>query len=159
MPGYDNSRPVQVYFHDLDALGMVHHAYYAILLERAWWPFWADRGYSPRSPDALQVIREMTVSYYFPITEVGEVSVELWVNRVGKTSADFRFAIRSADKTVLHAEGKRVSVRLDAKTHRPAPWGDEARRDMTALIRPSDSGDQPGAAVGGRTSDTLLRTW
>jgi acyl-CoA thioester hydrolase len=96
----------------------------------------------------------MTVSYHAPIRELGEVSVDLWVDRVGKTSADFRFAIRSADKTVLHAEGKRVSVRLDAKTHRPAPWSDEVRRDLTALIRPSDSGDEPGAAIGGRTPDT-----
>lgn len=133
---------------------MVNHAYYALLLGRAWWPFWAERGYSPHSPDAQQVIREITVSYYAPITEVGEVSVELWVNRVGRTSADFRFAIRSADKTVLHAEGRRVSVRLDPKTHRPVPWSDEARRDMVALIRPSDPGDEPGAADGGRTSHT-----
>ena len=76
----------------------------------------------------------MAVSCYIPITEVGEVSVELWVNPVGKTSADFGFAVRSADNTVLHAEGKRVSVRVDAKTHRPTPWGDDARRDMLALI-------------------------
>jgi hypothetical protein len=96
----------------------------------------------------------MTVSYYAPITELGEVSVDLWVNRVGKTSADFRFAIRSADKTVLHAEGKRVSVRLDPKTHRPTPWSDEARREMIALIPASDLGDEPGAAVGGPASDT-----
>ena len=154
MPQCDNSRVVQVHFNDLDALGMVHHAYYAILLDRAWTPFWTERGYSRHSPDAQQVIREITVSYYVPIREPGEVSVDLWVNRVGKTSADFRFAIRSADKTVLHAEGKRVSVRLDAKTHRPTPWSDEARREMTALIRPSDPGDEPGAAVSGRTSDT-----
>lgn len=154
MPQHDNSQPVQVYFNDLDAFGMVHHAYYAILLERAWWPFWAERGYSPHSPDAQQVIREITVTYYVPIREPGEVSVELWVNRVGKTSADFRFAVRSADKTVLHAEGKRVSVRLDAVTHRPAPWSDQARKDITALIRLEDSGDEPGAAVDGRTPDT-----
>ena len=96
----------------------------------------------------------MTVSYYAPITELGEVSVELWVNRVGKTSVDFRFAIRSADKTVLHAEGRRVSVRLDPKTHRPTPWSDEARRDMIALIPTSDLGDEPGAAVGGPAADT-----
>ena len=51
----------------------------------------------------------------------------IYESRVGKTSADFRFAIRSADKTVLHAEGKRVSVRLDAKTRRPTPWSDQAR--------------------------------
>jgi hypothetical protein len=30
-----------------------------------------------------------------------------------------RIAIRSADKAVLHAEGKRVSVRLDPKAPRP----------------------------------------
>jgi hypothetical protein len=109
-------------------------------------------------PDAQQVIREMTVTYYAPIREAGEVSVELWVNRVGKTSADFRFAIRSADKTVLHAEGRRESVRFDAKTRRPAPWSEEARSDMTALIRPPDSGDEPGAAVDGRTAGTAPKS-
>jgi acyl-CoA thioester hydrolase len=109
--------------------------------------FWANRGYSRHSPDAQQVIREMTISYHTPITELGEVSVELWVERVGRTSADFRFAIRSADNAVLHAEGRRVSVRLDPKTHRPAPWSDEVRRVMTALIRRAGQGPGPGQDV------------
>jgi acyl-CoA thioesterase FadM len=42
-----DSQPVQVYFNDLDAFGMVNHAYYAVLIDRAWWPFRAQ-GLSPR---------------------------------------------------------------------------------------------------------------
>jgi acyl-CoA thioester hydrolase len=68
MPQNDNSQPVQVYFNDLDAFGVVNHAYYAVLLDRAWWPFWAERGYSRHSPDAQQVIRQITVSYHVPIS-------------------------------------------------------------------------------------------
>jgi acyl-CoA thioester hydrolase len=145
---HDNSRPVQVHFTDLDAFGMVYHGYYAMIIDRAWMPFWTDRGYDYRSPDALQAVREMTVSYYFPIIEVGEVSVELWINRVGNTSADTGFAIRSVDKTVLHAEGRRVTVHIDANTLRPTPWSDRVRRDISALMRPQDSDDELGAAVG-----------
>jgi acyl-CoA thioester hydrolase len=147
---HDNSWPIQVYFNDLDAFGMVYHGYYMMLIDRAWMPFWTDRGYDSRSPDALQAVREMTVSYNFPIIEVGEVSVELWINRVGNTSADMGFAIRSADKTVLHAEDRRITVHIDANTLRPAPWSDRVRRDITALMRPPDSDVELGAAVGSR---------
>lgn len=144
-----NYQQVPVHFTDLDALGMVHYAYYGVLVERAWIPFWARRGYSRHSPDAFHVIKNLTISYYAPITEVGEVSVELWVNHLGRTSADFGFAIRSADQAVLHAEGRRVCVHLEPQSLRPAPWSDAARDDMSALMRVPDHGDESASFING----------
>jgi acyl-CoA thioester hydrolase len=136
LPPNSQSRPVPVYFSDLDALGMVNHAHFPVLFERAWTEFWMERGYTLDSPDALQVVRAISMTYYAPIRTVGPVTVVLWVNRVGQTSVDFGFAVRSADQAVLHAEGSRVSVRLDPGTLRPTAWTEETRKDLMSLVAP-----------------------
>jgi hypothetical protein len=60
------------------------------------------------------------------------------------------------NETVLHAEGRRITVHIDANTLRPAPWSDRVRRDITALMRPQDSDGELGAAVGSRGAQAEL---
>jgi acyl-CoA thioester hydrolase len=138
---------VDVYFDDLDAFGMVHNAKYAVLHERAWQRFWMEYGHDIRSPDGRQITRVLTVDYYLPICAPDRVTVVLWVNRVGRTSADCGFAVRSADGQVLHAEGRRVIIRIDPVTHRPAPWTDAGRRILLGLTCPADARSEEGPAA------------
>lgn len=42
---YGHIEPIAVYFDDLDAMGIVHNARYAVLLERAVTPYWTERGH------------------------------------------------------------------------------------------------------------------
>jgi acyl-CoA thioester hydrolase len=136
IPETGQSRTVGVILSDLDALGMVHHLRYPLLFERAFTEYWAERGYTWNSPDAFQVTKTITLTYYAPIREVAPVAVTMWVNHVGRTSVDYGFAVRSEDLAVLHATGSRVTVHLDPATGTPAPWTDQGRADMTALARP-----------------------
>jgi acyl-CoA thioester hydrolase len=130
---------VPVHFEDLDAMGIVHNARYVLLLERALSAYWTRAGW-PFSPgevgfeDALFVVREFSITYHAPITKAGEIGVELWLERLGSSSATYGFRVVSPDRTVLHAEGRRVQVRLDPQTLRPARIGDDIRAACEPLL-------------------------
>jgi acyl-CoA thioester hydrolase len=86
--------------------------------------------------DALGVVvREFAITYHVPITRVGPVHVQLWIDHLGRTSAVYGFRVLSQDETVTHAEGRRVQVRLDPATLRPAVIGPELRAASRPLQR------------------------
>jgi acyl-CoA thioester hydrolase len=132
-----------VYFDDLDAQGVLHNARYAVLVERAITVWWASRGVSfaggrPTTPDAFNVVRDYGVTFHAPVRGTGEIGLHFWIERLGRTSADYRFRVLSADGATVHAEGRRVNVRVDPATGRPAPWTDDGRALAALLLRGSD---------------------
>jgi acyl-CoA thioester hydrolase len=129
-----------VHFDDLDAMGVLHNARYAVLMERAVVLWWAERGVSfsggrPTTPDAFNVVREYAITFHRPVRGTGEIGVHFWLERMGTTSADYRFRVTSIDGATVYAEGRRVNVRLDPATMRPAPWTDHGRAIAAALLR------------------------
>jgi len=131
---------VQVHFEDLDALGVVHNGRYVLLLERALAAYWTRAGWAfdPAASsfkDVFFVVREFAITYHVPITRVGPVHVQLWLDHLGNTSAVYGFRVLSEDETVTHAEGRRVQVRLDPATLRPAAIGPELRAASRPLQR------------------------
>jgi acyl-CoA thioester hydrolase len=133
---------VTVHFDDLDALGILHNARYAVLLERALTPYWAERGIAFESgrrsaPDLFHAVREFTIRYRAPIATTGPVAVHFWLEHLGTSSAEYAFQFRSVDGNTLYAEGTRGIVRLDPATLRPAPWTDAARAVAATLLRPA----------------------
>jgi acyl-CoA thioester hydrolase len=132
--------PVMVHFEDLDAMGIVHNGRYVLLLERALAAYWTRAGWpfdpaAPRFTDVFFVVREFAITYHVPITRVGPVHVQLWLDHLGSTSAVYGFRVLSQDGTVTHAEGRRVQVRLDPATLRPAVIGPELRAASRPLQR------------------------
>ena len=132
--------PVDVHFDDLDAMGVVHNGRYVLLLERALVAYWTRAGWAfdpagPRFTEAFFVVREFAISYHVPITRVGPVHVQLWLDHLGNTSAVYGFRVLSQDETVTHAEGRRVQVRIDPATLRPAVIGPELRSACRPLQR------------------------
>ena len=130
---------VDVHFDDLDALGMLHNSRYVVLVERALAGYWTARGYTFRygkatKPDVIQVVRELRITYSVPVLHPGPLSVHFWVEKIGTTSVTYRFKVESEDRSVVHAEGARVVVRVDPETGRPTPWTPEARSDAQALL-------------------------
>jgi acyl-CoA thioester hydrolase len=128
-----------VHFDDLDAMGILHNSRYAVLVERAVSQWWADRGVSftggrPTSPDAFNAVREYSITFHRPVSSVGDIAVHFWLAKLGTTSADYRFRMTSPDGADVYAEGRRVNIRLDPATMRPAPWTDHARGLAAALI-------------------------
>ena len=94
---------------------------------------------SPGFKDVFFVVREFAITYHVPITRVGPVHVQLWIDHLGNTSAVYGFRVLSADETVTHAEGRRVQVRLDPSTLRPAVIGPELREACAPLVRATAS--------------------
>jgi acyl-CoA thioester hydrolase len=132
---------VQVHFDDLDPMGIVHNAKYAVLVERALTTFWARHGHSfadgrPTSPDVFHAVREFAITYHVPVRGTGPVDVHFWLDRMGATSADYGFEIRSADGSTVHATGRRAIVRLDPATLRPTPWTEATRTVAAGLLSP-----------------------
>lgn len=120
--------PADVHFDDLDAMRVVHNGRYVLLLERALAAYWTRAGWAfdpsnPRFTEVFFVVREFAITYHAPITRVGPVHVRLWLDHLGNTSAVYGFRVLSEDETVTHAEGRRVQVRLDPATLRPAAIG------------------------------------
>jgi acyl-CoA thioester hydrolase len=139
MSTYGVTETVDVHFEDLDAQGVVHNARYVLLLERAMSAYWTRNGYpwDPSSPQFMSVffvVKEFTITYHAPITRPGPVSVQFWIDRLGTTSAVYGFRVVSQDEAVTYAEGRRVQVRLDPTTLRPAVIGPELRAACEPLL-------------------------
>ncbi|WP_328468268.1 acyl-CoA thioesterase [Actinoplanes sp. NBC_00393] len=137
---YGDVVPMPVHFDDLDAMGVLHNSRYAVLVERALTLWWTERGVSftggrPTTPDAFNVVREYAITFHRPVRGTGEVNVHFWLDRLGTTSADYRFRVTSTDGATVYAEGRRVNVRLDPATMRPEPWTEQARVIAGALVR------------------------
>ncbi|MBT8226864.1 MAG: acyl-CoA thioesterase [Dactylosporangium sp.] len=132
--------PVTVHFDDLDAMGVLHNARYALLVERAYVTYWTRQGFgytgSQSPPDAFAVVREFFITYHVPVRQVGPLGVHLWTERIGTSSTTIGFQVLSGDRTTVHADGHRVHIKLDPATMRPSPWSAEARELASALARP-----------------------
>ncbi len=131
--------PLTVHFDDLDPVGVMHNARYAIFVERAISSFWAGHGVGffnggPSTEDMVAVVAEFSIKFLAPIRSTGPVDVHLWLDSLGETSAVWAFRFLSADGTTVFAEGKRVMVKIDGKTGRPSSWTDEGRRIAATLL-------------------------
>ncbi|GLY95109.1 thioesterase family protein [Actinoplanes sp. NBRC 103695] len=138
---YGHTVATPVHFDDLDPMGVLHNARYSVLVEHAITSWWSDRGVSyaggaPTTPDAFNVVRDFAITYHRPVRGTGQVNVHFWLERVGGTSADYRFRVLSTDGATVHAEGRRLAVRVDPATMRPAPWTDHGRELASALVKP-----------------------
>ncbi|BBH67690.1 thioesterase [Actinoplanes sp. OR16] len=137
---YGDVMHIPVHFDDLDAMGMLHNSRYAVLVERAISLWWAERGVSfsggrPTTPDAFNVVREYAITFHRPVRGTGDIIVHFWLDKIGTTSADYRFRVTSTDGETVFAEGRRVNVRLSPSTMRPEPWTDEARAIAATILR------------------------
>lgn len=79
------------------------------------------------------MVREFSITYHVPISTVGEAAVHFWLDHMGTTSVVYGFRVLSADHTVVHAEGRRVQVRLDPATLRPSPMSEPLRESLRQL--------------------------
>ncbi|NYI07421.1 acyl-CoA thioesterase [Allostreptomyces psammosilenae] len=137
---YGHIRPVEIHFDDLDAMGMLHNARYAVLVERAVTAYWVEQGWSfdparSRFVDIFPAVREFQITFHLPVLGVGRANVHFWIEHLGRTSLVYGFRLLSDDLAVVHAEGRRVNVNLDPKTLRPAPLSEPLRAAAAPLLR------------------------
>ena len=130
-----------VYFDDLDPLGVLHNARYLLLFERAIGEFWRHLGWGgildmQANPDQYHMVRLNHIEYLRPVVGMRDVCVRLGLARLGRTSLTFcgTFVPPEDGQAAPYARAVRVFVRVDPETHRPAPWTDDVRRQLTPWV-------------------------
>jgi acyl-CoA thioester hydrolase len=126
-----------VWFDELDMVGVLHNARYAIHVERAMTSWYhALRDVDPS--DGLVVVKQYEIEFIRPFTqERGELVVEVSLQRRGTTSAVFSFRCLSYPEgadgpELLHARGTRAIVKVTPGDLRPSPWSEKFLADYVA---------------------------
>jgi acyl-CoA thioester hydrolase len=124
-----------VWFDELDMVGVLHNARYAIHVERAMTALYHSlTGLDPS--DSYVVVKHYEIEFLRPFTrERGELVVEIGLGRLGRTSAVYTFRCLSEGgdgAEIEHARGTRTIVKVTRGDLRPAPWSDGLRAAVTA---------------------------
>ncbi|MEV5148231.1 acyl-CoA thioesterase [Streptomyces sp. NPDC052727] len=131
--------PAEVHFDELDAMGLLHNSRYQVLVERAWTAFWYAQGFGGSNGlenDAFNVVKAFTITYEAPVSAPGTYAVNLWIDRLGTTSATAGYRVCSSDGGTTYAHGTRTAIRLDPATFLPTPWSDRARDVARTIMAP-----------------------
>ena len=129
-----------VHFDELDAMSMLHNARYAIHVERAVgaWYFSLGKTFeldAARNPDQFHVVRDFHIEFLAPFRGLGNMRIDLWVEKLGETSCIYGFLCSSEDGRVGHARGQRTIVKLDPVSFRPQAWSSFFREHHSSLLR------------------------
>jgi acyl-CoA thioester hydrolase len=131
-----------VYFDDLDAFQILHNARYLLLFERTIGSFWRQLGWGStldmqKTPDQFHLVRANAIEYLRPVEGVCDVRVRVWIEKLGRTSLVFGFCVLPLDRDVDCASGRRVIVRVDPQTRKPAEWSPQFRAALAPYVTPS----------------------
>lgn len=126
----------EVFFDELDLMGYLHNARFALHLERAQSAYFETLGlgwtdFAERDPDLNYAVRQMTLDLLVPVAGPGPLRVEVLGERIGSSSATYGY--RFARGEVLHATATRLIVHLDPQTMLPSPWSETYREQFARL--------------------------
>ena len=125
-----------VWFDELDMVGVLHNARYAIHVERAMTALYHSLTGLDAS-DSYVVVKHYEIEFLRPFTrERGELVIEVGLGRLGRTSAVYTFRCLSEvddGEQVEHARGTRTIVKVTRGDLRPTPWSDGLRAAVTQL--------------------------
>lgn len=116
----------RIWFDELDKVGVLHNARYAVHAERALTSWYEYRPELTADGDGRHLVKAYAVEFLAPVTATGELDVELRVAKLGTTSCAYEFRFVGLDG-VVHAVGHRTVVKVGADL-RPAPWSEVFRR-------------------------------
>jgi len=128
----------RVFWDQLDFLGVLHNAAYILLFERARTEFWRSLGidgYGEEGLDWPYFVARNEVNYRLPITAEEEITVSVWISRLGDTSLTFGHQVFRSDGR-LSADGETAIVRINPETQRPLPWSMSFRHLISHHIKP-----------------------
>ena len=116
-----------VYFDELDALGVLHHTRYLLHLERAQQKFFehllgVDDFDAERDEDIYVVVHGLESRFREPLNKPGPIVVEYRIDRIRSGGVTMDYVVRDPVSQRIYCDGKRTVCKLSAQTHRPAPW-------------------------------------
>src|SRR3954470_18958556 len=116
----------RIWFDELDKVGVLHNARYAVHAERALTSWYEHRPELAAGGDGRHLVKAYDIEFLAPVAATGELDVELRVAKLGTTSCAYKFRFVGLDG-VVHAVGHRTVVKVGADL-RPEPWSETFRR-------------------------------
>lgn len=126
-PEYDSWYSHYISYGETDAMGVLYHAEYLHLFERARSQFIRETGLSYRETEERGImlpVREAQCRYRTPARYDDHIFVRAGIIKWGRASIDFVYEIWNEDKTVLHATGmtNHACTNPDGKPVRIPDW-------------------------------------
>lgn len=125
----------EVYFDELDGLGVLHHTRYLLHLERAQQKFFeyllgVDDFNADRDEDIYVVVHSLEARFRQPVRNPGPIEVNYTIQRIRSSGVTMAFKIRDPKQNVIFCDGLRTICKLSGKTHQPTPWTEDFRIAM-----------------------------
>jgi acyl-CoA thioester hydrolase len=83
-------------------------------------------------PERHHVVVSLTTTFRHPVQRPGPLTIELEVERLGRTSLALGFQVCATTGDLVYADGVRTGVRVDPAGHSPVPWSHEFRENLYA---------------------------
>lgn len=130
----------EVYFDELDALGVLHHTRYLLHLERAQQKFFehllgVDGFNIERDEDIYVVVHSIESRFREPFRKPGPIVIDYGIDRIRSGGVTMDYLIRDFGGERVYCEGKRTVCKLSAETHQPTPWTEAFRDAMEAYSK------------------------
>jgi len=128
----------EVYFDELDAIGVLHHTRYLLHLERAQQAFFqsllsVSDFNADRDKDIYVVVHSLESRFRLPVKKPGPIAVDYQIEKIQTGGVSMSFKIRSLDESLLFCDGLRTVCKLSHETHQPCPWTPDFRAAMEAF--------------------------
>ncbi len=126
----------EVRFRDLDPMGHAHHSLPLIYFEEARAAYWRDVVGRSGADEIDYILAEATLGFHARILFPQRVTILVRVSRIGSSSFDMEYQLRSADDELL-ADGRTVQVMYDYAAGRPKQIPAEIRARMEEYDAPA----------------------
>lgn len=140
--------PVEVRFHDLDAMGHAHHTLPLVYFEEARAAYWREVAGRASVEDIDYVIGEVQVRYHARIRYPARLEVGVRVSHIGGKSFVMEYELRDGEGVLL-ATGRTVQVMYDYVAGRSIPVPAELVERIRAFegeVGPTDPFARGGGA-------------
>jgi len=128
----------QVYFDELDGLGLLHHTRYLLHLERAQQNFFehllgVDDFNVERDEDIYVVVHSLTARFRQPVSNPGPLAINYTIQKIRGGGVTMGYTVSCPEAGTVFCEGERTVCKLSAETHQPAPWSEPFRVAMESF--------------------------
>lgn len=130
----------EVYFDELDGLGVLHHTRYLLHLERAQQKFFehllgVDDFDADRDEDIYVVVHSLESRFREPFRKPGPILVDYTIDRIRSGGVTMGFVICDPESGRIYCDGKRTVCKLSAETHQPTAWTERFRQAMEDCVK------------------------
>ncbi|HKK80149.1 MAG TPA: thioesterase family protein [Phaeodactylibacter sp.] len=130
----------EVFFDEMDALGVLHHTRYLLHLERAQQKFFeqllgVNDFNTDRDEDIYVVVHSLDTRFREPFEKPGPIVVDYGVERIRSSGVTMDFVIRDLEGKHLYCEGKRTVCKLSSETHQPTLWTEPFRAALEEYLK------------------------